>query len=367
MSIEHYWAACRLDIPATPKSLLRLISLSYNAEHDRACYFSLETLAAYTSLNKSTVIRATDWLEEMGLLVVARGGGRHAVNLYVPIPCPNDRVSATKERVAPRDRFSASAVKETVASCTETVALSRITVAQCSETVAPRNPKGFKEEKEKEKLCEESPTEQKPEFYELPEYRASFSEKDAALVVMYHRHGKEKLAKYYGTETTERIAALIAEVQGQERFGMGKNGDAQTLVATETAPPPVATNEAKAEADHIAKAKAACPVFTYDSNVIHLNIAPRRPGHVPHGKPGEFEASATAFRELLAMGGISSETADKRLGNVVATHGKAAAVQFISEFIAAHGEKIRVERKPTRTSGAIASAVRWFKPAMLAA
>ena len=361
MSIEHYWAACRLDIPATPKSLLRLISLSYNAEHDRACYFSLETLAAYTSLNKSTVIRATDWLEEMGLLVVARGGGRHAVNLYVPIPHPNDRVSATKERVAPRDRFSASAVKKTVAPCRETVALSQKTVAPCSETVAPRNPKGFKEKKEKEKPNEESMTQQKPEFYELPEYRGQFSGNDAAFVVMYHRHGKEKFEKYSGIELTERIATLIAMAEEKKRVGVDEDSDALATIATEAASAPVASQEAKAETDRIAKAKAECPLFTYDSNVIPLTVGRRRP------KEDRSNAGMVEFRELLIVGGITPNTVEERIAKLHTALGGTNAIQFMREFVASKGAKIREERNAVRTSGAIAAAVRWFKPAQLAA
>lgn len=358
MSIEHYWAACRLDIPPTQKSLLRLISMSYNAEHDRACYFNLETLAAYTSLNKSTIIRSTAWLEIMGLLVVARGGGRHGVNQYVPIPYPNNLVSAIKETVASRDRFSASAIKASIAPSNETVALRSETVAECSETVALCNPKDFKEKKEKEKPGTGAWGDKKPqrelEPYELPEYLASFSEKDASVVVMYHRHGKEKLAKFFDIENLERIAALIAEAQEQKRFGVERDCDSPATTATETAPTSVTSEEtkAKAEVNHIAGAKAACPVFAHDSNVIPLNVAGyfKRP-----------QTTAAEFRGLLIVGGITPEKADARIRDVAAL-GEFGAVQFMRQFITRHGESIRSTRKAQRTSGAIAAAVRHFKP-----
>lgn len=358
-----YWAACRLDIPATHKSLLRHIALSYNEEHERACHFGLDKLAAHTGLNKTTVIRSTKWLEAMGLLVVDRGGGRGSENLYVPVPHPNSKVMAVGERVAERNSFSASAAEETVAPCSETVALRSETVAERSETVAPCNPKGFKEEKEKEKPRKGPWGNKEPEReldpYERPEYLASFSEKDASLVVMYHRHGKEKLVKFYDIENLERIAALIAEAQKQKQFGVEKDCDAPTMAPTEAAPSPAASEEtnAKAEVNHTTEAKAACPVSRHDGNVIPLTVAGyfKRP-----------QTTAAEFRELLIVGGITPEKADARIREVAA-HGEFGAVQFMRQFITRHGEAIREERQAARTSGAIAAAVRWFKPARLAA
>ncbi len=108
---------------------------------------------------------------------------------------------------------------------------------------------------------------------------------------------------------------------------------------------------------HITEAKAVCPVSTHESNVIPLTVA----GHFK--RP---QTTAAEFRELLIVGGITPEKAEARIREAAA-HGEFGAVQFMRQFITRHGEAIRVERQAARTSGAIAAAVRWFKPARLAA
>lgn len=129
-----------------------------------------------------------------------------------------------------------------------------------------------------------------------------------------------------------------------------------------------------AEEEHITKAKAECPVFSHVSSVIPLTLVWSHPKGVPTKQPKnpaplsiELEAVATEFRELLIVGGITPAVAEKRMGEIRAAHGETVAIQFMREFIASKGKKICEERKPARTSGAIAAAVRWFKPAQLAA
>lgn len=159
--------------------------------------------------------------------------------------------------------------------------------------------------------------------------------------------------------------------------------------------------EVESESAHIAEAKAVCPVLAPDSNVIPLTVSGyyRRPqtaatAQAPaassvirladHAKglkgkterlkaklteiraTAELEAVTAEFRELLIVGGITPEKADARIRESAA-HGEFGAVQFMRQFITRHGEAIREERQAARTSGAIAAAVRWFKPARLAA
>lgn len=107
------------------------------------------------------------------------------------------------------------------------------------------------------------------------------------------------------------------------------------------------------EVAHIAEAKAACPVFAHGSNVIPLTMAGyfKRP-----------QTTATEFRELLIVGGITPKKADARIREAAAAHGEFGTVQFMRKFITDHGAAIREGRKAVRTAGRLAAAVRHFKP-----
>ena len=123
------------------------------------------------------------------------------------------------------------------------------------------------------------------------------------------------------------------------------------------------------EAQRIAKAKAECPVFASPSNVIPLVIAERRKASIPASlpkRPGQantqLEATKVEFGDLLVTGGITPMTAAKRIHEAIAQHGDVVAMEFMRQFVSRHGESIRATRKAQRTSGALAAAVRHFKP-----
>lgn len=106
---------------------------------------------------------------------------------------------------------------------------------------------------------------------------------------------------------------------------------------------------------YIAEAKAVCPG---DSNVIPLIMA----GHFKRA-----QTTAAEFRDLLIVGGITPQKATARIREAAAVHGEFGAVQFMRQFITRHAAAIHEERRAARTSGALAAAVRWFKPAQLVA
>jgi hypothetical protein len=79
------------------------------------------------------------------------------------------------------------------------------------------------------------------------------------------------------------------------------------------------------------------------------------------------ESITVEFRELLTIGGITPAATEKRIEQIFATYGHEAGTRFMRQFIGGKADRIRAERKAARTSGAIAAAVRWFKPTQYAA
>jgi hypothetical protein len=127
--------------------------------------------------------------------------------------------------------------------------------------------------------------------------------------------------------------------------------------------------------ERIAFAKAECPAFQQSDNVFLLSVVWNRhrqgatlsSSHLASEMGTAVESITVEFRELLTIGGITPAATEKRIEQIFATYGHEAGTRFMRQFIGGKADRIRAERKAARTSGAIAAAVRWFKPTQYAA